>query len=262
MLGRRQRHVKGQRRLSHRRTPGEHEQFAAIKSAQIMIELVDAGSDLQLLACTAPLLLVINLRQHPVAHFGRRAGSAMHGKFIFQLLQVLTRSIEPCHHVDTRFTRFDHTRSHPGNGLSQHPATDHPGGIRLDETGIAHLQHAIGNKSQPVQLRGMLRVDPSHLPFHTQHIDIRLMLVKRQHRPVNQAISRIGKHLRTQTVAHFANGSALRQDGQYDGLFHLFGRRHPIVCTHVIAGSDTDCLWLSGVFRLFVFHDSLSLNLL
>ena len=200
-------------RLPHRRASGQHEHLAFEKPSQMAVELIDTGTDLQLLACPAAFLFLVNLAQHPLAHFSGRTGRTVRNKLLLQLLQILVRRPQQPHNIGIRTLCLADTHRHFQDGLPQHPATDHPGGIGTDKTGVAHLQHPVGDEAQPVQPRG------------TQHIDIRLMLVKRQHRPVHQAVIGMAEHLRTKPFAHFTDRGTLCHDRQDNGKFHLFGNR-------------------------------------
>ena len=90
---------------------------------------------------------------------------------------------------------------------------------------IAHRQQMVGNKSQPVQTRRLLRFEQAHFAFDTQHIDVRLAVVERRHGTVDQAVVGVGKHIGQETLRHVGNGIALCDNGQDNGTFHLFRSR-------------------------------------
>ena len=136
------RHVQSHRRLSHRRPPGEHRQFAPVKAARQVVQFVEPGTHLYMFPFFACLLVTERTRQDFACHLGRHPDIHASGGMFTQAVHVVCDTGEKLHHVDIRLLRLQAAFVQARHTAAQHPFALYQTHIFVDVAVVAHrLQH-------------------------------------------------------------------------------------------------------------------------
>ena len=136
------RHVQSHRRLSHRRPPGEHRQFAPVKAARQVVQFVEPGTHLYMFPFFACLLVTERTRQDFACHLGRHPDIHASGGVFTQAVHVVCDTGEELHHVDIRLLRLQAAFVQARHTAAQHPFALYQTHIFVDVAVVAHrLQH-------------------------------------------------------------------------------------------------------------------------
>ena len=136
------RHVQSYRRLSHRRPPGEHRQFAPVKAARQVVQFVEPSTHLYMLPFFACLLVTERTRQDFACHLGRHPDIHASGGVFTQAVHVVCDTGEELHHVDIRLLRLQAAFVQARHTAAQHPFALYQTHIFVDVAVVAHrLQH-------------------------------------------------------------------------------------------------------------------------